>query len=106
MDTNADPALIVERTAAGGDDLWIECKACGRCNYVSKGPIGHKRGCATSSAQYGAPVVAAPVQTPDQLRSFAAGVRRTGLAKGRDADVLAAVRGGYLSESDAMNTDD
>jgi hypothetical protein len=105
--TTTNTALIVERTAAGGDDLWIECRACGRCNYLSKGPIGHKRGCSTSTAQYGSSVAEAPVATtPDQLRRFAGEVRRTGLTKGRDADVLAAVRAGYLSESAAMNTDD
>lgn len=104
--TTTNPALIVERTPAGGDDLWIECRDCGKANYLSKGPINHKRGCSSSRAQYGTPVSAEPAKTPDQLHSFAADVRRTGLTKGRDEDVLAAVRGGYLSESDAMNTDD
>lgn len=41
-----------------------------------------------------------------ELKTFASNVRRTGLTKGRDQDVLDAVRKGYLSESDAMNTDD
>lgn len=105
MTTN-HPSLIVERTPAGGDDLWIECRECGKCNYVSKGPINHKRGCKASRAQYGAPVATAAVQTTDRLSAFAANVRRTGLTRGRDQDVLDAVRAGLLSESDAMNTDD
>jgi hypothetical protein len=41
-----------------------------------------------------------------ELKVFADDVRHTGLTKGRDRDVLDAVRRGYLSESDAMNTDD
>lgn len=108
------PSLIVETTPAGGaDDLWIECRTCGRANYLSKGPIGHKRGCATG-AQYAK--TATPAAQLDreiaesvrdqELKAFASNVRRTGLTKGRDQDVLDAVRKGYLSESDAMNTDD
>lgn len=77
-----------------------------RLRALSKGPIGHKRGCSTSSAQYAAEPAQAVAVAPDQLRRFADDVRRTGLSKGRDEDVLAAVRGGYLSESDALNTDD
>jgi hypothetical protein len=100
------PDLIVERTPVGGDDLWIECRSCGKANYLSKGPINHKRGCSSSRAQYGAPVAAVAGATPDRLDDFAADVRRTGLTKGRDEDVLAAVHQGYLSENDAMNTDD
>lgn len=41
-----------------------------------------------------------------ELKDFAADVRRTGLTKGRDQDVADAVSKGYLSMSDAMNTDD
>lgn len=103
--TTTHPSLIVESPLSDGD-LWIECRTCGRASYLSKGPIGHKRGCSTS-AQYSASVAASETTpTPDQLRSFGASVRRSGLTKGRDADVLEAVRSGCLSESDAMNTDD
>jgi hypothetical protein len=107
-------SLIVETTPAGGaDDLWIECRTCGRANYLSKGPIGHKRGCATS-AQYTKTATPATQLRREiaesireqELKAFARNVRRTGLTKGRDQDVLDAVRKGYLSESDAMNTDD
>lgn len=96
-----DDALIIE-TKDG--DTWAECRSCGRCNWISKGPIGHKRGCSTSTAQYGVAAVA-PVST-ESLRTFARNVRTYSQTKGRDSDVLAAVRAGYLSESDAMNTDD
>ncbi len=41
-----------------------------------------------------------------ELRKLASQVRRSGMTNGRDDDVLEAVRRGYLSESDAMNTDD
>ncbi len=41
-----------------------------------------------------------------ELKTFASNVRRTGLTKGRDQDVLDAVRKGFLSVDDAMNTDD
>jgi hypothetical protein len=40
------------------------------------------------------------------LRKLAKDVKRSGMAKGRDEDVLEAVRRGYLSEDAAMNTDD
>ena len=42
----------------------------------------------------------------NELYRFAQEVRRTGLTHGRDQDVQDAVRLGYLSVSDAMNTDD
>jgi hypothetical protein len=111
------PSLLVEQTAAFPDDLWIECRDCGKANYLSRGPINHKRGCASSRAQYNA---AGHVKTPaaqldreisesardQELKTFASNVRRTGLTKGRDQDTLDAVREGYLSEADAMNVDD
>lgn len=98
------PSLIVETRADG--DHWVECRTCGRCNYLSKGAILHARRC-SSRAQYSTTApVADPVRTPDHLGAFAATVHRTALTKGRDDDALAAVRGGYLSEGNAMNTDD
>jgi hypothetical protein len=107
------PSLIVESPLNDGD-LWIECRTCGRANYLSKGPIGHKRGCATG-AQYSA-IPKTPAAQLDreiaksvrdqELRTFANNVRRTGLTKGRDQDTLDAVRKGFLSVDDAMNTDD
>ena len=116
--TSQHPSLIVESPLNDGD-LWVECRTCGRASYLSRGPIGHKRGCATG-AQYNVAIKTSAAQldreiaesirgeeTRDQeLRAFAGNVRRTGLTKGRDQDVLDAVRGGFLSESDAMNTDD
>jgi hypothetical protein len=109
------PSLIVEAGPLGDGDTWVECRTCGRANYLSKGPISHKRGCATS-AQYSAAGVKAPAAQLDreiaeelrdqELRTFANNVRRTGLTKGRDQDVLDAVRKGFLSVDDAMNTDD
>lgn len=92
-------------------DTWVDCRDCGRCNWISKGPVTHARSCRTRS-QYAAPsaqpapVAVASTLTTDELRAFGADVRRSSLTHGRDADVLAAVRDGHLSESDAMNTDD
>lgn len=87
------------------EDRWVECSSCGACDWQSKldarrlntGALLHRRGCSAGRA-------AAPASTT--LEAFAAGVRRTGLTLGRDSDVLAAVRAGLLSESDAMNADD
>lgn len=114
MIKHQDPSLLVESPLNDGD-LWIECRTCGRANYLSKGPIGHKRGCATG-AQYSVTGYKIPAKQLDreiaeavhdqELLSFARNVRRFGLTKGRDADVLEAVQKGYLSMSDAMNTDD
>jgi hypothetical protein len=107
------PSLIVESPLNDGD-LWIECRTCSRANYLSKGPISHKRGCATG-AQYSATAKTPAAQLDreiaesvrnQELRTFANNVRHTGLTKGRDKDMLDAVRKGFLSVDDAMNTDD
>lgn len=99
------PSLIVETKADG--DTWVECRDCGRCNYLSKGQIMHGRRC-TAKAQYSATPVAAPAVKDDDaaLRQHAANVRRTGLTLGRDEETYEAVRRGHLSMSAAMNTDD
>lgn len=77
------------------------CTECGRWEKADKGGvIRHSKHC-DSQAQ--AHVVAAPT-TP--LETFARDVRRTATTKGRDADVLTAVRTKRLSVDDAMNTDD
>lgn len=74
-----------------------QCTECGGWERSDKGAIRHSKGC-DSKAQVSEPAV--------RLAAFARDVRRTALTKGRDNDVLDAVRRGYLSESDAMNTDD
>lgn len=104
--TNTVTTLLVQDLNNDGD-LWIECKLCGGCGYQSKGVLRHKRGC-TSTAQYtpGTIVLGSAVVAESPLKAFGAEVMRTGMTGGRDADVLRAVREGYLSESDAMNTDD
>lgn len=114
------PSLIVESPPAAArdvpaGDLWVECRTCGRANYLSKGPIHHKRGCATGK-QYVAVQAATPAAQLDreiaerlrdkELRDFSDAVRRTGVTRGRDQDVLDAARRGFLSLSEAMNTDD
>lgn len=99
------PSLIVENPNNDGD-LWIECRDCGACNYLSRGKILHRRRC-SARAQYGDAIkpAAAPA-APDKLARFASEVRRTSLTHGRDEDVFQAVRAGLLSENDAMNADD
>ena len=96
----------------GDGDLWIECE-CSACGYVSRGKLMHRRRCRTR-AQYSADAL--PSQSPAadaavseigrRLQSVAASVRATSMTGGRDGDVTAAVRAGYLRETDAMNTDD
>ena len=107
------PSLIVESPLNDGD-LWIECRTCRCANYLSRGPIGHKRGC-TTGAQYSVTAKTPAAQLDreiaesvrdQELRTFANHVRRTGLTRGRDQDTLEAVRKGFLSVDDAMNTDD
>jgi hypothetical protein len=114
--------LLIEQAAEG--DTWIECKECGAANWLSKlpkqgpdaGKLAHRSRC-RSKQQYapgGAPAKR-PVELDreigetlrdEELRKFADNVRRTGMTKGRDADVAEAVQKGFLSVDDAMNTDD
>lgn len=82
-----------------------KCLECGRWEKVSKGGvIVHSKHCDTKAQ---AVEIASPRATDDnQLRTFARDVRRTATTKGRDEDTVNAVRSGFLSVSDAMNTDD
>jgi hypothetical protein len=82
---------------------WVEC-SCGAGEYLPK-QLRHRRACRSCAQWTDTPVAieAAPVA---ELQTFAADVRRTGLTKGRDEDVLQAVRRKHLSMSDAMNSDD
>ncbi len=77
----------------------VQCVECGKWERADNGRVRHSKNC-DSKPQFAAPVAA------DALRTFADAVRATSLTHGRDSDVLDAVRKGYLSESDAMNTDD
>ena len=89
-----------------------QCVECGGWERSDKnnGQIRHSKRC--DSRPQPVAVVTAEVARVAELdrraglREFAANVRRTGLCKGRTEDLLQAVREGYLSESDAMNTDD
>lgn len=89
-----------------------QCDECGKWERSDKGRIRHSKNC---DSQPQAVEPAKPAQLDreiaeslrdKELRELSAHVRRTGMTKGRDRDVLDAVRKGYLSESDAMNTDD
>lgn len=79
-----------------------KCTECGRWEKQDKGgTIRHASYC-ESKAQ----VEAAPLADSNGLREFGRNVRTYSQTKGRNADVLEAVRRGHLSVNDAMNTDD
>lgn len=88
-----------------------QCQECGGWERSDKagGQIRHSKRC-DSKPQPVCAVTASAARAEESryadLRTFARRVRKTGLTKGRDQDVLDAVRLGLLSESDAMNTDD
>ncbi len=87
-----------------------QCDECGGWERSDQGSIRHSKRC-ESRPQARIPTVQLEREIVEtvrgqELKTFAADVRRTGLTKGRDQDVLDAVRKGFLSESDAMNTDD
>ena len=83
--------------------LRLKCATCGRSQKADKGRIAHMDSCATKEQ----PAAQIVVEHDDTLlREFAANVRRTGLTGGHDDLVAECVRKGFLSESDAMNTDD
>jgi len=95
-------SLSAERQLSLSRCVKLECRTCSRANYLSKGPISHKRGCATG-AQYSTTAKTPAAQLDreiaesvrnQELRTFANNVRHTGLTKGRDKDMLDAVRKG------------
>lgn len=110
MDMNQHPDLKVELLPDG--DLWIECR-CGAADHKSKldrkgcdkGKLNHRAACKTRQ-QYSEQGHSAVTADGAELRRFAQNVRKYSLTKGRDADVVEAVRLGLLSENDAMNADD
>lgn len=87
-----------------------QCVECGGWERADNGPIRHGRRCEsrpqakTPTAQLDREI--AEAVRDQELKTFAANVRRTSTSKGHDQDVLDAVRKGYLSVDDAMNTDD
>ena len=104
--TNTIPGIKVTHPYADPADARYQCEECGAWSATNQGKgveISHGKRC-ESRPQVAS--VAAKSPTNDRLAKFAADVRRTGLTKGRDQDVADAVRLGYLSTSDAMNTDD
>lgn len=117
---NAGPILISMTTTietkaneTHPEILNYRCTECYRTGVSTfqSGRISHRKDCSSRAQpvvpQASSPVATAPAATTDDsLLTFARNVRAYGQTKGRDADVLAAVRTGYLSVSDAMNTDD
>lgn len=83
--------------------MRLRCTTCGRSQKANNGQIAHLDTCTTKEQ----PVAAIVVEHSDEvLQAFAANVRRSGLTNGQDDLTVEAVRKGFLSESDAMNTDD
>jgi hypothetical protein len=87
-----------------------QCDECGGWERSDKGQIRHGKRC-ESRPQAKTPATQLDREIAEsirdqELKTFAANVHRTSLTKGRDQDVLDAVRKGYLSVDDAMNTDD
>ena len=89
-----------------------QCVECGGWERSDKnnGQIRHSKRCDSRPQHAAAAVVETAVDEQtvrgEQLKAFGRDVRRTGMTHGRDNDVLEAVHGGYLSETDAMNCDD
>lgn len=83
--------------------LRMRCSTCGRSQKADKGAIAHTDACSTKEQ----PATTIAVEHSDEvLRAFASSVRRSGLTNGQDDLTAECVRKGFLSESDAMNTDD
>ena len=87
-----------------------QCDECGGWERSDKGQVRHSKRCESrpqariATAQLDREINSAVRN--QELKTFAASVRQTSTTKGREQDVLDAVRGGYLSVDDAMNTDD
>jgi len=97
----------VARVQCGECGGWARTDAAGK--GLAVGEILHSKRCDGRPQIPAVAVLAAVVaerEAQADLRRFAARVRRTGSAQGRDADVLECVRLGLLSQSEAMNTDD
>ena len=120
---NSVDQLLIEPAADG--DTWIECKECGGANWLSKlpkigpdaGKLSHRARCRSRQQPPPGSASSAPTKKPaqmdreidealrnEELRKFADNVRRTGMTKGRDEDVVEAVRKGFLSVDNAMRT--
>lgn len=83
--------------------LRLKCTTCGRSQKADNGQINHLETCATKEQ----PIAAIVVEHSDEvLKAFAANVRKYGQTKGQDSLVAECVRKGFLSTSDAMNSDD
>lgn len=88
-----------------------QCAECGAWERSDKGAgrLQHSKRCESRPQPATAAAAIAEESTRarrSELERFARQVRRTGLTRGRDADVAECVRLGLLSEAQAMNTDD
>jgi hypothetical protein len=78
-----------------------QCTECGGWARSDEGPIRHSKRCDSREQ----PALTPPTN-PRDLAKFSAKVKKYGMTKGNDQDVVDAVRTGHLSVSQAMNTDD
>lgn len=88
-----------------------QCEECGAWERADKGAgrLLHSKRCDSRPQPASAAAAIAEESARErrtELERFARQVRRTGLTRGRDADVAECVRLGLLSESSAMDTDD
>ena len=88
----------------GRSSAVYRCTECGQWEDADSGkPIRHLKRCDHVNDQ---PKPIAEKAERNRLWQFARDVKRTGLTEGRDQDVRDAVKLGFLTVSDAMNTDD
>ena len=104
VSTEASMSVVTLTTIPGRKSEVYRCSDCGRWEDVESGkPIRHSKRCDHANEQ---PPLIAEKAERNRLWQFARDVKRTGMAQGREEDVLAAVKLGFLTVSDAMNRDD
>jgi len=97
---NADKGIKLE-------DNKAICETCGQWQYTNakkRGKIVHSRSCTNSDAQYGQFMVApvAVAEIPNPVGKYSPDSPGSGLS---NEELRDAVHRGYLTPSDAMNTD-
>lgn len=121
VDTSSGPVVIRHRpemaVSTNNGAAWIKCTLCERGDYAARFTgKSHKSFCdlrGLNGFAFGpaksAPATTVAPMTAEELRAASDRAAATGLVTKNfrtEDDVVAAVRGGFLSESDAMNRDD
>lgn len=85
-------------------NMRLKCTTCAQRQTSAGGQINHLSTCTTNEQPSSTEIA---VEHDDEtLKAFATNVRKYGQTKGEDALVEECVRKGFLSMSDAMNSDD